>query len=213
MVNSLDLFILAGVAFFFLLGMNSGFLRSTLSTLGVYLEIFLAQLAAPLLIQAATILTTQETKTGYVVIFFSIFFLAFLIVELILTILRNIINITILGHADRILGALVSIFKALVIAGMMIEIISTMPLTEQQIKYMNQSFLKESAVNIFKKTYPLAIDTAKKTSEEIMKKLNIEVAQPVNTPAQPAASAPLQQPIEEIYQQLNAKFRQITEKK
>jgi len=213
MLNSLDLFILAGVAFFFLLGMNSGFLRSTLSTLGVYLEIFLAQMTAPLLIQAATILTTQETKTGYVVVFFSVFLLAYLIVELVLTIVRNIINITVLGHADRILGALVSIFKALIIAGMMIGVINTMPLTEQQTKYMNQSFLKESAVYLFKRTYPLAIDAAKQTSQVIMNKLNIQVEQFTVNPAQPAASAPLPQPIEAIYQQLNARFRQISEKK
>jgi len=196
-----------------LLGMNSGFLRSTLSTLGVYLEIFLAQMTAPLLIQAATILTTQETKTGYVVVFFSVFLLAYLIVELVLTIVRNIINITVLGHADRILGALVSIFKALIIAGMMIGVINTMPLTEQQTKYMNQSFLKESAVYLFKRTYPLAIDAAKQTSQVIMNKLNIQVEQFTVNPAQPAASAPLPQPIEAIYQQLNARFRQISEKK
>jgi membrane protein required for colicin V production len=177
MYNSLDLFIVAGIAFFFLLGMNSGFLRSALSTLGVYLEIFLAQLITPVLIQAATILTAQEVKTGYVVIFFSIFVLILLIIELALTILRNIVNITVLGHADRILGALVSIFKALLIAGMIIEVLGTMPLSEEQTKYINQSYLAENAVNIFKRTYPLAIEAAQKTSQIIYQQMDTQVKQ------------------------------------
>jgi len=209
MYNSLDLFIVAGMAFFFLLGANSGFLRSALSTMGVYLEIFLAQLITPVLIQAATILTAQEVKTGYVVIFFSIFGLILLIVELGLTILKNIVNITVLGHADRILGALVSIFKALLITGMIIEVISTMPLTEQQIKYINQSYLKEFAVNIFKRTYPLAIDAAQKTSKVILEKLDIQVQQPEEiTEREKIAAPPSGKPTDALYQQLNARLQQ-----
>ncbi|MFA4967942.1 MAG: CvpA family protein [Candidatus Margulisiibacteriota bacterium] len=177
MLNSIDIFIGLGVLIFFALGIKSGFLKSFLSVCGVYGEIYLAQLATPMIIKTASFLEHPEAKTGYVIVFFVLFIIFFVVFEFLLGILKNLVNISILGPADKILGGIVSIFKAMLIAGIVIEVVYILPLTDEQLKYANQSFLKDWAIKSFKISYPFAIKTAEKTSGFISEKLGPGIKQ------------------------------------
>lgn len=172
MPNSIDIFIGFGILIFFGLGIKSGFLKSFLSLCGVYGEIYLAQLVAPAIIKSAGFLKADEAKIGYVIVFFVIFLILFIVLEFILGILKNIINVSILGPADKLLGGIVSIFKALLIAGIIIEVVYMLPLSNDQLKYLNQSYLRDWAVKSFKISYPFAIKTAEKTSNIISQTVN-----------------------------------------
>ena len=172
MPNSIDIIIGFGILIFFGFGIKGGFLRSFLSLCGVYGEIYLAQLVAPAIIKSASFLKPEEAKLGYVIVFFMLFLLLFLILEFLLGILKNIINVSILGPADKVLGGIVSIFKALLIAGLIIEVVCILPLSNDQLKYLDQSYLKEWAVKSFKISYPFAIKTAEKTSNIISQTVN-----------------------------------------
>lgn len=179
MFNWLDLYIGLGAIILFVIGIRAGFLRSLLSLFGTYLAVYITQTVAPNLIKAASFLSVEETRSGYVILFLVIFGIMYLVVEFLLTVLKNIIIISILGPIDNVLGGLLSIFKALVIAGMVIETILLLPLSDQQLKNINQSYFKDWAIKAFKKTYPLALSAAPKIkvyfSEQPMPAVDIKM--------------------------------------
>ncbi|HTY13842.1 MAG TPA: CvpA family protein [Candidatus Omnitrophota bacterium] len=177
-VSMIDLYIIVGALVFFVIGVRTGFLRAALSVLAVYAAIYVAQAFAPVLIRSSAFMGVEETKAGLLTMTFIIFGICYLALEFILVILKSIISISILGPIDKLLGGLVSIFKAFLIAGMIINSLYILPLTDEQLHYINQSFLKDWAIQCYLKTYPLATTAAQNTTGWILNKLNLKMAEP-----------------------------------
>ncbi len=175
-ISMIDLYIVVGALVFFVIGLRTGLLRSLLSVLCVYASIYIAQTLAPAIIRSASFLSVEETKPGLLTMSLIIFGICFIAFEFILFVLKSIVSISILGPVDKLLGGLVSVFKAFLIAGMIIDMCFILPLTEEQLHYINQSFLKDWAIQCYRRTFPMATTAAQNASDLIMQKLNLTVA-------------------------------------
>lgn len=170
-INQIDLLIVFGIIAYIFFGARSGLIRTVVSLGGIYLAVYAAQNLAPIMVKSATFLAVEETRPGFVWMFLFIFVVIDGLVELFVFIFRDFVSIRILGVLDPVLAVVVSVFKAMLIAGMIIEVTMILPLTDDQKAYMNQSYLREWAVKAFTVSYPVAITFAAGASEYISQRL------------------------------------------
>jgi len=156
-MNQIDIWVGLAALLFIAFGFLSGFMRSFLSLFWTYLCIYLATNLAPSIIAVFSVLSVEESSIGKVIMILGIFAGVYLIGEILLFMLKNLVSIQILGPLDKVLGALVTAFKVLIIVGFVFEIILTLPLDENQIRDINSTISKQWGQQVFKISYPLAV--------------------------------------------------------
>jgi len=156
-MNQIDIWVGLAALLFIAFGFLSGFMRSFLSLLWTYLCIYLATNFAPSIIAVFSVLSVEESSIGKVIMILGVYAVGYLIGEVFLFMLKNLVSIQILGPLDKVLGALVTAFKVLIIVGFVFEIILTLPLDENQIRDINSTISKQWGQQVFKISYPLAV--------------------------------------------------------
>ncbi|KAF0134838.1 MAG: hypothetical protein FD145_406 [Candidatus Saganbacteria bacterium] len=174
-MNSLDMYIGAAMLVLFAYGIQSGIIRSLISVFGVYLAVYLSQNLTDGIIKMASILSAEESKIGHIVVLIVTFIVLCIIVEFFLYMLKNVINISILGSIDKILGGIIGASKALVIAGFIIEAVMLLPPSKDQLNTLNHSFLKDWADKAFKNTYPLTISAVPKIRDFFTERVEVRI--------------------------------------
>jgi len=172
MPPQIDIYIGLGTLGLITLGYLSGLLRSLLSLIWVYFCIFISSGFGPVVIAAFSFLSVEESQMGKVVLILAIFVILYLVGELILAMVKNIVSITVLGALDKVLGGVVAVVKALLIAGFVFEVIFILPLSEETKNNINSSRLKELGTQIFKTTYPLAVALGGRTQELVSRQID-----------------------------------------
>lgn len=171
MLNSVDLIIGAGVLIFFFLGFRAGFLRTLVSALWVYFCIYTASAIAPAMIKAVAFLSVEESQIGRAVLVLAIFIIIYLLGELVLSILKNLVSISILGPADKMLGGILGGVKGVLIAGIVFETILLMPLDKAASDTINASRLRYLGEQLFKRTYPAVLTVTPQIKEFVGRKI------------------------------------------
>jgi len=156
-MNQIDLWIGLAALLFIAFGFISGFMRSFLSLLWTYLCIYISTNFAPSIIAVFSVLSVEESQIGKVILILGVYAVGYLIGELFLFMLKNLVSVSILGPMDKFLGALVTAFKVLIIVGFAFEIILTLPLNESQLRDINSAISKQWGQQVFKMSYPLAV--------------------------------------------------------
>lgn len=164
-MNQIDLWIGLAALLFIAFGFVSGFMRSFLSLLWTYLCIYLATNLAPSIIGVFSVLSVEESQIGKVILILGVYAVGYLIGEVLLFMLKNLVAIQILGPMDKVLGALVTAFKVLIIVGFVFEMILTLPLSENQLRDINSTISKQWGQQVFKISYPLAVSMGERAGQ------------------------------------------------
>jgi uncharacterized membrane protein required for colicin V production len=156
-MNQIDLWVGLAALVFIAFGFLSGFMRSFLSLLWTYLCIYLATNFAPSIIAVFSVLSVEESSIGKVIMILGVYAVGYLIGEVFLFMLKNLVSVSILGPLDKVLGALVTAFKVLIIVGFVFEVVLTLPLDENALRNINSTISKQWGQQVFKISYPLAV--------------------------------------------------------
>jgi len=142
-MNLFDLVILGFLLFFLFRGVKRGFVRETFSllelVLSLYLPFALAGFGADVLQLIVKIPRQIATILAFILwfLFFHYFFFGFLVNKQ----LKKVINIAMPNWAEGWFGALVGLFKGLVIASFLAIFLSLIPFSQKIRTYQQESYL------------------------------------------------------------------------
>jgi len=163
--SNLDLWLLLIGCIFFYLGTKTGFLRSALSLILTYFCFYFAQQTAPSLIRAFSFFTISEVPLANSVVAIALFLGVSFVGELVLVVLKNLVTISFLGPADKILGGVISAFRFLLILGFFLQVSSGLSLSPDTRDSMGKSEGFKYGEKAYQQTYPMALSIGKKTTK------------------------------------------------
>ena len=161
-MNRVDLWIGIVLLFYAILGYRVGILYTFATLLLVYFATYLASFFAPIALGAFSFLLVEETAAGSSFLFLFVFIFIYLLGEFVFTVLKNMVQVSILGPLDKVGGLALGIFKGMLICAVAFEIIMTFSLSKGMLAEINNSYLKKWSTDLLKATYPLTITYAPK---------------------------------------------------
>lgn len=136
-------------------GLRVGFLSTFLSVVMVYLAAYFAATAAGFTKGGAGFLG-EGSQPLYAVLFLFIFLATYAIGEVVIWILKKIISVQLMGVLDSIAAIALGAFKALLVLGIVFELIGIFPLSTEVKKLLDDSFIKRTSIKLYKETAPIA---------------------------------------------------------
>ncbi|MDD5382542.1 MAG: CvpA family protein [Candidatus Margulisbacteria bacterium] len=150
----LDVVVGIVVALFILLGAREGIAKSLGSLAMVFVALFLAGSAIGILGQSnAQFNDPQNTAT--ILTFLFVWLVVYLILDLLLILLlKKIINITVLGPADKIGGLIIGGCKGIMICGVILQLIIGLPISADSRAQIVNSPLASFSIAAYQWAYP-----------------------------------------------------------
>lgn len=155
MITSIDIFGSMFIVVMAALGLRAGFFSTFMGVLAVYLAAYIgSSFATP----ASSNFTFYgvEKHLAYTIIFLLVFLVFYLIGEFVIWIFRNIISVRILGIFDTLLATFFGAVKALLIMGIIFDLVVAFPLSDEAKNYLEMSRIKEISLKLLRRTFPLA---------------------------------------------------------
>ncbi|MFC1496412.1 CvpA family protein [Candidatus Margulisiibacteriota bacterium] len=137
------------------LAVRAGFLTTILGIAVVYISAFFSSQFASNAAATMDFLGGNK-QIAYTVLFLVLFVMLYLIGEFLVWMLKKVISIKLMGVLDSIVAAVLGGFKALLIIGIIFDLVLSMNLSKQTLDYVNRSKIKEISLIILENTYPLA---------------------------------------------------------
>lgn len=152
----LDVFIGIVIFLFVILGFREGLFKSLTSVAAVFAALFLGTAAVSFLAKGAASLKDPKS-IGAVIIFFLVWILSYIILDLVLTFLfKRVVNITVLGPVDKVGGVLTGGFKAFLICGVVLQLALALPIADTTKKSITASALSRFSIGVYHWSYPYA---------------------------------------------------------
>ncbi len=182
-MNSIDLYYSGALLFFVILALRSGFLRTLLSSIGLYIAVYFGSIIASGISSNPIFALSGNNKAGEGVLYLSIFLGIYIATEVFLIVLKNIINIQILGTIDSLLATILGLAKGAVFVTMIINILIFLPMDSKVKKEIDNSVIKIYGDNLIKITYPFFTSSLPNIQKEFSTKVlpAISLIKPLST--------------------------------
>ena len=166
-MNSIDINISILAVTMFLFGLKAGFLRTLLAVLSVYASAIISLGSSTFLGGSSISVLGGGTldQSGTAVLFIIIFVVLNIFAEVLLTLMKSLISVTLLGSLDMWFGAALGVVRALLIGAVICDMMIYMPISISTRDAINKSFMRTSGEAILKITYPLALSAAPNVSK------------------------------------------------
>lgn len=155
-MNGLDILLGIFILFFGLLGYFSGFLRSFLGIIIVLLSVYLSSNFSHAILSSFGFLG-DASKNSYPILFLFLFLLLYFLGEIILSLLKRIIKVVILGPLDGICGMLASGIRGVLLLGVIFQIILKLPISSSWRALISDSIIIGFSQEILLKLYPFVV--------------------------------------------------------
>ncbi|OGC03816.1 hypothetical protein A2276_08190 [candidate division WOR-1 bacterium RIFOXYA12_FULL_43_27] len=161
-------------------GLRVGFLSTFLSVIMVYLAAYFAAAAAGFAKGGAGFLG-EGSGLLYTILFLFIFLVTYAMGEVAIWILKKIISVQLMGILDSIAALVLGAFKALLVLGIIFELIGIFPLSAEVKKMLDDSFVKRTSIRVYKEVQKIGAgagvgigkDKVKEDKEEKKKEIMI----------------------------------------
>jgi uncharacterized membrane protein required for colicin V production len=172
----LDVIVGIAIACFVILGIREGIAKSLGSIALVFVSLFLATATIDFLAKGASQFK-DPSYLGTIIIFFLVWLLSYIILDLVLMLLfRRIIKIIILGPMDMVGGLLIGGFKGTLICGVILSLVLAMPISAASKKYISGSRLASLSIAVYQWAYP----HAKRIAPKIGNLMKIDIVEEMN---------------------------------
>ncbi|OGC11989.1 hypothetical protein A3K48_05890 [candidate division WOR-1 bacterium RIFOXYA12_FULL_52_29] len=174
-----DLMIGLLVVVFVLLGIRDGFARSFGGVVGFFIALFAAAGIIEFFANYSAIYK-DYLNIATILTFIFIWLIVLIVLELLLGLaLKTIITITVLGPVDRALGAAVGGAKGLLVVGLILQLMLSLPLPAGAKQGMSEAFMTKLSVSAYQWAFPIAkkmMPQINKTMKEnIINKIHLEI--------------------------------------
>jgi uncharacterized membrane protein required for colicin V production len=155
-MNSLDIFLAIFILFYGLLGYVSGFLRSFLGIVVVLLSIYLSSNFSHVVLSSFGFLG-EASKSAYPVLFLFLFLLLYLLGEILLSFVKRVIKVVILGPLDGLCGMIASGIRGILLLGVIFQIILKLPISSAFRAVISDSIIIGYSQEILVRVYPFVV--------------------------------------------------------
>jgi uncharacterized membrane protein required for colicin V production len=144
------------VFLFVALSLREGLAKSLFSLAAVFVALFLASAALTLLARGDARLADPKNAAA-VILFLLVWAVSYLLIDLLLTLLlRKVVQITVLGPADRVGAVLVGGFKGTLICGIILQLVLAFPLSATVRDDILNKPLSRFTIAVYHWAYPYA---------------------------------------------------------
>jgi uncharacterized membrane protein required for colicin V production len=155
-MNSLDIILGIFVLFYAIIGFFSGSLRSLLGLGVVFLAVYFSSNFSHTVLNTFGLIG-EATKSAYPALFIALFLILYILGEILLSVLKRIIKVVILGPLDGVFGMFISGIRAVVLSGVIFQMILKLPISDSFRALISGSVIIGFAQDILIKVYPYIV--------------------------------------------------------
>jgi uncharacterized membrane protein required for colicin V production len=172
----LDVIVGIAIACFVILGAREGIAKALGSVILVFAALFLATRTIDFFAQGAEQFK-DPNFLGTIIIFFLVWLLSYLVLDLILNLLfRRAIKIIVLGPLDMVGGLFIGGFKGVLICGIILQLVLALPISADSKKYISGAKLSGLSISVYQWAYP----QAKRLAPKIGNLMKIDILEEMN---------------------------------
>ena len=176
----LDLIIGIVVLLFVALGLREGIIKSLGSVIAVFVALFLATGVINFLARSEPRFADPSFLAA-TIIFLVVWGLAFILIDLVLTLLfKKLITVIVLGPVDKVGGMIIGGFKGALICGIVLQLALAFPFSDATKFEIKHARFSQWAIALYQKAYPYAEKIAPKVSEFMRNNLVEKIGQKEN---------------------------------
>jgi hypothetical protein len=147
----IDITALTIAIIFVLFSLKNGLLRSLLDVAVVIFSLYLAHLLYEQISASVSILS--QSPLAYAAIIFSGWFSSFVILEMVLSVLLRLVNVSFAVPVDKAGSVIVGVIKVLIIGGLVFKLLLLIPLPGGAAKEIDNSYARRWFGNVFDWSY------------------------------------------------------------